>query len=110
MEKERCKQKVADGWHHYECSRNVWKDGYCKQHHPDTVAARQAKIEARYEEKWKQSAPYKLSQANKRITKLEAGIMHIAIECNCRAEHGAEGGEHLLFIEKMLRDLIKEVK
>lgn len=41
-----------------------------------------------------------------RLQFLESGISHVAIECNCRAEHGAEGAEHLLAIEKMLRKLI----
>lgn len=41
------------------------------------------------------------------IEKLHSGILRVAIECNCRAEHGAEGAEHLLAIEKMLRELIK---
>ena len=33
-------------------------------------------------------------------------VLQIAIECNCRAEHGAEGAEHLLAIEKMLRNIL----
>lgn len=39
-------------------------------------------------------------------------IRYIANECNCRAEHGAEGKEHLLQIEKMLRQAlaINEIK
>lgn len=31
------------------CSRSVWKDGYCKQHHPDTVKEKERKNH----EKWK---------------------------------------------------------
>lgn len=33
-------------------------------------------------------------------------VLKVAIECNCRAEHGAEGAEHLLEIEKMLRNIV----
>jgi hypothetical protein len=43
-----------------------------------------------------------LVQAALRIAALENGVTRVAIECNCRAEHGAEGAEHLLEIEKML--------
>jgi hypothetical protein len=39
-----CKQSVyvaSGNWgHSHQCSRKVKLDGYCKQHHPDTVKAR----------------------------------------------------------------------
>lgn len=35
-------------------------------------------------------------------------VMRIAIECNCRAEHGADGAEHLFQIEKMLRSALQK--
>ena len=41
-----CKAKVcAPGnvFHTYGCSRDAVQDGYCRQHHPDAVAARRAK-------------------------------------------------------------------
>ena len=41
-------------------------------HHPDTVAARHAKSEARWEEQRKQQSWYKLQQAEKRIVELDA--------------------------------------
>jgi len=75
---ERCSEKVRDEgmWPTFHsCKNKVWKDGYCKQHHPDTVAARRAARGKRYEEKEKQSPWYKLKQANKRIAELEAEIV-----------------------------------
>lgn len=39
---------------------------------------------------------------------IETAIFRVANECNCRAEHGAEGAVHLLAIEKMLRNIVKE--
>lgn len=47
---EQCKQKVYDksGWHPYQCTRNAVQDGFCKQHHPDSVKARQDKSYAEY--------------------------------------------------------------
>jgi len=73
---ERCKQRVYDqsGWHSWQCSRNAWKDGFCKQHHPDTVAERRRRNDELLEAKRKASAWYKLKQANKRIAELEAEI------------------------------------
>ena len=62
----RCKAKVWGGWRHYQCTRNIWKDGYCKQHHPDTV-----------EEKEKQSTWYRLQEAEKEIARLKARIAEL---------------------------------
>jgi len=33
---------------HFQCSRNAVKDGYCKQHHPESRKALAIKNEARY--------------------------------------------------------------
>ena len=44
--------------------------------------------------------------AAQRIKNLEAGLLKVAIECNCRAEHGADGGVHLLAIEAMLKQVL----
>ena len=60
---KRCKANVWVGFHTHQCLRIAWKDGYCKQHHPDNVKQRQEESMARYEEKEKQHLPYKLEQA-----------------------------------------------
>ena len=39
--------------------------------------------------------------------RIRGHLLMIANECNCRAEHGAEGSDHLLAIEKMLREALK---
>ncbi len=51
----KCKYKVYphDRWgafHPHQCHKNTWKDGYCKQHHPDTVKARDEAREKRWKE------------------------------------------------------------
>ncbi len=50
MDNKKCKKRVYQGWHDYPCSRKAIKDGYCKQHHPDSVKARQEKSDKRYRE------------------------------------------------------------
>jgi len=53
FDKKRCKAAVAFGGRrvdYYQCTRRPWKDGWCKQHHPDTVAARDAAALKRYQE------------------------------------------------------------
>ena len=67
-----CHKRMWSGWHDYRCSRKEWKDGLCKQHHPDTGKKRDADRKKHYEEKRKQSPYYKLEQALKRIAALEA--------------------------------------
>ena len=67
-----CKQSVynQDAWRGFQCSRKVWKDGYCKQHHPDNVEERRKKSLIAYEAKLKQTPWYHLSVMNKRWDKL----------------------------------------
>jgi hypothetical protein len=55
LKKERCKEKVHpnDRWgsfHPRQCHAKIWKHGYCKIHHPDTVRIRQEAKEKRWEE------------------------------------------------------------
>uniref|UniRef100_A0A6M3KW86 Uncharacterized protein n=1 Tax=viral metagenome TaxID=1070528 RepID=A0A6M3KW86_9ZZZZ len=75
----KCRKSVygAGSWPSiHQCTRKPWKDGYCKQHHPDTVAARRAESEARYIAKLERSPSAMLAKANKRIAELE---MELAI-------------------------------
>jgi len=55
LDQSRCKKIVGippGYWHFHQCTRKIWKDGYCKQHHPDTVAARNKKRKEKYESKF----------------------------------------------------------
>ena len=48
---DRCKETVfrqGGSFRGGRCSRKAVKDGYCKQHHPDTVAQRTAETKARW--------------------------------------------------------------
>lgn len=46
---ERCKAKVfEDRGGYHGCVRNATLDGYCGTHHPNAIAARRAKSDARY--------------------------------------------------------------
>lgn len=43
--REQCKSHVmpSNMYRTFQCQRSVWKDGYCKQHHPETVRVRREK-------------------------------------------------------------------
>ena len=65
----------------HQCTRKVWKDGFCKLHHPETVAIREVKKTEAYNERQKHSAwglvlsyKEKLDVANVRIAELEAQL------------------------------------
>lgn len=70
---EKCKQMVWRGWTSSQCSRNATKDGWCKQHHPDSKKARRDASDARYKEKWENDP---LSLSRKKVKELEATIEH----------------------------------
>lgn len=75
----RCKQTVYpnDQWgafHPHQCTRKVWKDGFCMIHHPDTVKERNEKSKQRWEEKRKKDPLHRLFIALDRIKELEAEV------------------------------------
>ena len=49
-----CKASVTDPWaiQVRQCSRKPWKDGWCKQHHPDEEKKRYDATCKAYNEKW----------------------------------------------------------
>ena len=46
-----CKKSVHNpgGWTFHQCRRKAWKDGYCKQHHPDSAEARRKKLDEKFD-------------------------------------------------------------
>jgi len=67
---EQCKKKIYRDWSSSNCSRKAVKDGYCKQHHPDTVKERQEKSNARWNAKAENSDRAKLNRALDTIEQL----------------------------------------
>jgi len=99
----RCKEMVCPrttygAVNKYQCSRKTWRDGYCKQHHPDTVAKRGAESTARYEAQRKKTPLYKLREANHTIERLAeerdalaAALARITRLAECTCVDGGEG-------------------
>lgn len=76
---ERCQARVYPP-HTFQgtyCSRKAWKDGWCKQHHPDSVRKRREEADKQYAEKRKKSVWYRLEQAHQEIKVLKAALTEI---------------------------------
>ena len=74
LDRSRCARTLIRGtWPTYkeQCSRKVWKDGWCKQHHPDNVKARHAELDRSAMEKWNNTPQMRLVRAGERIATLE---------------------------------------
>ncbi len=59
MDSEHCKTMVYSSelfGRSYQCQRKAVKDGYCKQHHPDSVEKRKQKSEGLYNKTLNQRA------------------------------------------------------
>jgi hypothetical protein len=81
MNNDKCKASVrGEGWgwlYQRGCQRNAWKDGYCKQHHPDSVKARREESNRYYRQKMDNSP---LSRAYKQIEILKEEIERLKKE------------------------------
>ena len=87
MSEGNCKEQVFRDWHNYPCSRKAWKDGYCKQHHPDSVKARDAERTRKWEVK-KEESPYrKIETLNADLTALRAENERLKADRECIPEH-----------------------
>lgn len=74
----RCKQEIYRGTfsRQDQCSRQAKRDGYCNQHHPDTVKARKEKSHNNYvAKKRRENKPWHLlAAAEQRIKALEEAL------------------------------------
>jgi len=68
----RCKEMIYSGFSAHQCSRNATVDGYCKQHHPDAVQARQEASRARADVKYQNSPMRRLMNSNADLKELLA--------------------------------------
>lgn len=77
---ERCKASVPFGGRSvsfHQCRRKPWKDGWCKQHHPDNEAKRRAERDLRYQRETEISLSFRLAKAREEIVRLKARIAEL---------------------------------
>ena len=79
--KERCKESVPIAglafYREKRCSRVAVKDGYCTQHHPDTIAKRREKSQQDYERRIASSPLSRLRGAMKEIERLQQRVAEL---------------------------------
>ena len=75
---DRCKASVHGGGRSvrfHQCLRKPWKDGWCKQHHPDSEKARLEESQAHWNEKWHNRTAARLSRCMKFVEAFDKWIV-----------------------------------
>jgi hypothetical protein len=77
---EQCKELVyrRHCWRRTPCRRAAWKDGYCLQHHPDTVAARDAEKDRRYREQQANSQVRRIAKLREQLEECDAELLRLS--------------------------------
>ena len=70
----KCKQQVMHGYHMVQCQRNEVTDGFCRQHHPDSVAERDRVRKIAWETKQANSIYARYASLKDRIAELESQL------------------------------------
>jgi len=98
IDPNRCKAAVSFGGRAVgfrQCLRKPWKDGWCKQHHPDTVAERRKRQDRMAQQRLENSPIMRLVKARREIEGLQARIDKARDEAANGIEftmHGGRGG------------------
>ena len=71
----------ADIWHPSTCNRFAVKDGFCKQHHPDEIKARQDASYAAYKNKMENTPLAKLQRSHDTLTAQVAALREALRVC-----------------------------
>ena len=81
VDPDRCKASVWDRFRDHQCQRRPWKDGWCKQHHPEMEAKRKsdrmAAWEAKRQREREQNPWGQLAKAREEIETLRARIAEL---------------------------------
>jgi hypothetical protein len=104
----RCKASVTEKgrWSYpYQCKRMSWRDGWCKQHHPDTEAKRAKESQERYERQRANSPSRKLADLRQEYDAVLCQRDQLIKACEY-----ASTCLSLVRIHKILDDAIKAVE
>jgi len=76
---------LSGSWRSSRCSRKEWKDGFCKQHHPETVAEREKKKAERDLEKIHSSPTAKLYREVEKNKKMKMSLKNLVLSISINA-------------------------
>ena len=90
---ERCKKTIYTnrGFSSHQCTRKIWKDRFCKIHHPDNVKARQIKSESLADHKYEQRKQWLCKDAIRQAQ--QEAYEEAANICDKMKEKAYEDGE-----------------
>lgn len=95
-----CIESVMKGYHLKQCTRKIWKDGFCKQHHPETVKAKNDKRERRWKFKMENN-PFTVLAGERDSYKAKAeGLMGLINDLTCH--QALTGNDNCLPTDKYL--------
>tara|TARA_A100000171_G_scaffold53079_1_gene76398 strand:- start:65606 stop:65977 length:372 start_codon:yes stop_codon:yes gene_type:complete len=105
MKPKRCRALVwpqsLGGWHSKQCSRKVWKDGFCKQHHPDTVRERNRKRVAECQGRWDNSPQVLLLKSEQENQRLRRALKKVEKELTQPAKTRSSLYDLLYFVGRL---------
>ena len=110
MKEEQCKEQIFRNWREYRCSRKAWKDGYCKQHHPDTVEERRKKAQEKWE-KHQENTPIALNrmlnEKTQQCEELAEALSEAALQIEYLQQKFQETGSGNSVLSKIRTVLVK---
>ena len=95
----------------HQCSRKPWKDGWCKQHHPDSEKARQEASAERYRRHLDNLPGIRMGQTIKHLRTVNADMLALCRDLYAEVGKGGDLDWHLCeqgYAER-LRLLIEKV-
>jgi hypothetical protein len=98
-----CKALVWGEQRFRSCSRQAWKDGWCKQHHPDTVAKRRSITECQRQ----------LKEAQAQFERLKKSLIHTAAHLAAAIsllERGGKAAKKAAPSDKMFDQMLLDYK
>lgn len=78
----KCKKNVYDGWKIRPCSRTARFDGFCRQHHPDSIAKRHHECDARQRKEVQEVSNSPMAHLAQRNIELETRVKELEKENN----------------------------
>jgi hypothetical protein len=103
LDETRCVAIVSDasGFRPYQCQRKRKIDQWCKQHHPDAVAAREEASRVKLETRWRERRERKAAEQEKLRQEGRTQVLKEILE---HVEQGGDPAELVEWLQKLLAE------